>query len=153
MAIKLTSLTETFEVAVFQDDALNMTRAEYKEYIKTCDRNLLKCHEGKFPTLFVVKKVLRYEDSQRIKANQVGYKDDMVVLDSGFTNEDIRLSLVGIINPPDLAPEHHIQLKIENGGAAPDIMAYLIQIGAIDDIYLAKQYVTGVKKDDNDKKK
>lgn len=153
MAIKLTSLTETFEVAVFHDDALDMTRKEYLEYIKSCDKNLLKCHDGKQPTFFVMKKVLRYEDSRRIKANQVGYKDDMVVMDTGFMTEDVRLSLCGVVNPQDLPPEHHIQFKLENGGAPQDLMAYLVQVGAVDDLYTAKQHATGAKKDDNDRKK
>lgn len=155
MAIKLTSLSETFEVAVFQDDALDMTRKEYLEYIKTCDKSLLKCVEGKTPTFFVLKKVLRYEDGKKIKANQVGYRDDMVVMDSSFTIEDIRLSLCAVVNPPDLAPEHHIQFKVENGGAPQDLMAYLIATGGADDLYAAKQYMTGSKAGDKelDKKK
>ena len=138
MAIKLTSLNETFEACVFQDDALNMSRKEYLEYIKDCDKSKLTCHEGKTPTFFILKKVLKYEDGKKIKANQVGYRDDMVVMDSSFTVEDIRLSLVGIVNPPDLPVEHHIAFKLQNGGAPEDIMAYLVAVGAADDLYLAK---------------
>lgn len=153
MAIKLTPMNETFDVALFQDDALEMTRAEYLDYIKTCDKKLLKCHEGKVPTFFVLKKVLRYEDSKRLKAGQIGYRDEVVVMDSTFTIDDVRLSLCGVVNPPDLASEHHIHFKAVNGGAPEDLMAYLIAVGAVDDLYMAKQYVTGAKAQDLDKKK
>lgn len=153
MAIRLTSLTDTFEVCVFHDDALDMTRDEYKKYIETCDKNLLKCHEGKTPTFFQLKKVLRYEDGKKIRANQIGYKNDMVMIDSTYTIEDVRLSLCGVVNPPDLAPEHHIQFRIVDGGAPNDLMAYLMQTGGVEDLYLAKQFVTGAKVVDEDKKK
>jgi hypothetical protein len=153
MAIKLTSLSETFEVAVFADDALDMTREQYVDYIKTCDKSKLICHEGKTPTFFVVKKVLRYDDSKRLRSKQVSYKDDHVYMDSSFTIEEVRLSLCGVINPPDLPQEHHIVWKTIAGGAADDLMAYLVAVGAVDDIYLAKQYISGAKTVDADKKK
>lgn len=153
MAVKLTSLNDTFEVCVFQDDALDMKRDEYKKYLETCDKNLLKCREGKTPTFFRMKKVLRYEDGKKIRANQIGYKNDMVMIDSTHTIEDVRLSLCGVVNPSDLAPEHHIEFKLVDGGAPIEIMAYLVETGAVDDIYMAKQFMTGAKMVDEDKKK
>lgn len=153
MAIKVMSLTETFEVALFQDEALDMSRKDYLEYIKTCDKSLLKLKPGQTPTYFQMKKVLKYEDGKKVQGKQLGYKDDMVVMDNSFSIEDVRLSLCAVINPSDLPLEHHLPFSIKDGGADPDTMALLLAYNAVDDLYMAKQFITGAKDNGLEKEK
>lgn len=153
MAIRLTSMSETFEVALFQDDALDMKREEYLAYLKTCDKSLLVTRELKTPTYFVMKKVLRYEDAKKTKPKfSYSTKGDTVEIDNSFSIEEVRLSLCGVNNSPDLPEAEHIKFKVENGGAPEEIMSFLIATGAVDDLYMAKQFATGQKKDADIKK-
>ena len=144
MALKLHGMKETFEVEVSIDSALDMTDEEYAAYIATCDSNLLKCHEGEVPHKFLLRRVLPNNLATKLQSH-IKYKpqqgtDGVNVDFFAYIREEVRCALVGVINPPNCAPEDEIKyVAASDGGAHEDLVAQLAEAGALMDLFNARQ--------------
>lgn len=139
MTLKLISTSETFKLAIFGDDALDMTREEYQEYLKNCDNSQLKLLEGKTPTFFVIRKVLPSRLAKKIENEQVSFVGGNPQPNLGnLMIETVRASICGVENPPDVAEDQKISFKAESDGGCPDqLMQALIAMRAHHDIFAA----------------
>ena len=124
------------------DSAIAGTSDEsYAEYLENLDETKLTVVENGLPTRFVMRKVLPYKLSLKLKNAQVAMKDGTLTPQLSFMNEEVRLSLIDIENPA--VPLHHEKhlLKMKkhgDGGAADEIMEKLEAFGAISDLYQAR---------------
>ncbi len=140
MALKFADKNETFEVVLRIDSALNMSEAEYDEYLQTCDKNLLKLVDGEEPTFFVMRKVLPYSLKQKVDNEQISIVEGKMQINVSFMAEEVRCSLIDIKNPASLDPKDHIKfLKHSDGGASYDLMEKLSNANVVKDLYAAKQ--------------
>ena len=150
MGIAQVSLKESLEVAIRIDTALDMTNEEYDEYLKTCDKSLLKCHEGQTPIFFKMRKVIPYHLSLKIE----NMKMDMVKKREGdkTTNEivpkiswmaeEVRFAIVDIINPDSCEPSERLEFKRESDGhCSEEIMGFLVSTNSHMDLWTARQSV------------
>jgi len=130
------------KVICFNDSAIaGNTREEYDEYLNDLDETKLKVVENGMPTRFVMRKVLPYKLSLKLKNAQVAMKDGILTPQLSFMNEEVRLSLIDIENPVVPAKyEQHLLLfkKHGDGGATDAIMEKLEAFGAISDLYQAR---------------
>jgi len=148
----LTSKEESkIAVVLYCDDALdNVSRETYEEYLKDLDESKLSVIPGKIPSKFILKRNLSYAQSCKIKNEQVkmSTKGEMTVQMS-FVIEEVRLSLIGIDNPPNT--DGTLEYKQDGeGGASREIMEKLIGAGVVDDLYTA---LMNSKKGNDSKKK
>jgi hypothetical protein len=134
MALNLTSTSDTIEVISSKDESVTCGVAEYGEYLLDLDEEKLGLKPDIAPTRFVLKKILPYGISKKIKDQQVGYKDGEVEVRLGFMLEDVRASLVSIINPGTL------EFKKEGDGfAAKSLIEKLDAYGIVQELYTARQ--------------
>jgi len=144
MALKLHGMKETFEVVVSADSALDMTDEEYAAYAKVYDKNLLKCNEGQFPHIFVMRRVLPNNLATKLQSH-IKYKpskgtEGVDVDFFAYIREEVRCALVNVINPPDCLPEDLIEyVAAADGGACEDLVAQLAEAGAVMDLFNARQ--------------
>lgn len=146
------------KVIAFNDSAIEGTsREDYDEYLKNLDESWLTFVEGGLPTRFVMRKVLPYKLSLKLKNAQVALKDGELTPQLSFMNEEVRLALVDIENPA-VPPEYEKFLtrfkKHGDGGASDEVMEKLETFGVISDLYQARQLNSPKAKNmDLDKKK
>lgn len=146
------------KVICFNDSAIEGTSQEdYDEYLEELDESKLKIVEKGLPTRFVMRKVLPYKLSLKLKNAQVAMKDGTLTPQLSFMNEEVRLSLIDIENP-QVSPQHEKHLLIfkkhGDGGATDAIMEKLEAFGAISNLYQAKSNNTPKSSiSDTDKKK
>jgi hypothetical protein len=139
MAFKLTNFTDgTLDVVSSNDPALDMTADEYDTYQSSLDPSLLKLKEGQEPTIFVLKKVLPYGVSQRIKGKQMTYDKGEVYVGTGHISDEVRAALSDIKNPASCDDPIKFK-KSGDGGATPEIMAMLDAFGITQDLYIARK--------------
>lgn len=144
MAVFLPSLKDTFEVVIERDSALSMTSEEYKEYLDSkCNKTFLKKHEGKEPTIFVMRKVLPFELAEKVQNKQMNVSDKgKMNFQMAFMLEEIRASLIDIINAPDVPTDKAIKFtKDSDGGASEDLIAILHAAGIVQELYNARSSV------------
>ena len=115
----------------------------YKEYLETLDESKLSFVEGGQPTRFVLRKIIPYKQSIRLKNSQVTMKDGELQPQIAFINEEVRLSLVDIENP-NVEPQHKKHLmefkRDGDGGATHAIMEKLEAFGVVTDLYTARNH-------------
>lgn len=139
MAISLPNRLDTIEVILRIDDALDVEDSDYDAYLETLDKSLLKFHEGKEPTLFVMRKVQPFGLSKKVQNEQAEFRGGEVHVNLGFIMEDVRCSLVDIKNPPSVPEGQRIIFKKEkDGGASEELMELLNAVGAVNDLYRAR---------------
>jgi hypothetical protein len=113
------------------------------KYLKDLDETRLKVVENGKPTRFILRKILPYKLSLKLKNAQVAMKDGTLTPQLSFMNEDVRLSLIDIENPevPPKYEKHLLKFKKHgDGGASDEIMEKLEAFGAVADLYQAKQH-------------
>lgn len=139
MAIKLPDLNERFEVVLKIDSAIDSEKCssdDYNEYLKTGNEGLLHLKEE--ATRFVMTKTLNYKNAKKIQRAQFSSNDGKPEFDFSSIMEEVRLSLVDIKNPASVPKEDHIEFKQHGeGGASDDLMAKLVAVGAVMDLWTA----------------
>lgn len=139
MAIKLPDLNERFEVILKIDSAIDSEKCsndDYAEYLKNGNEALLHLKEE--ATRFVLTKALNYKNAKKIQRAQFPTNDGKPEFDFSSIMEEVRLALVDIKNPASLPKEDHIEFKQHGeGGASDDLMAKLIAVGAVMDLWTA----------------
>ena len=140
MAIKLPSSAETIEVIARVDSAITPTSEQYEQYLKTLDETLLPLVDGQEPTRFVMRKILPFRLSQKVKNEQLSIgRDGKPEFRFASITEEVRCALVGIKNPASLPKEDHIEFsKDGDGGASESLMASLDAAGIVWDLHLAR---------------
>lgn len=144
MAVFLPSLNDKFEVVLERDSALSMTSEEYKEYLESkCNKTFLKKKDGQEPTIFVMRKVLPFELAEKVQNKQMNVSEKgKMNFQMAFMLEEIRASLIDIINPPGVTPEQSIKfIKDSDGGAHEDLVAVLHAAGIVQELYNARASV------------
>lgn len=140
MALKLPSRNETYKVVLRLDSAIGCGDEDYERYLETLDESILQLKEE--PTRFVMRKVLPYRLASGVQDKQFSFKKGEVEVRSSFMLEEVRCSIVGIENPPHLAPEDRLEFKADgDGGASEELMAALGASGLIMDLYKTRQTV------------
>ena len=139
-----TELEESeIKVIVYKDAAIQgTTRDDYDSYMIDLDESKLTLVENGLPTRFVLRKVLPYKLSMKLKNSQVAMRDGALTPQLAFMNEEVRLALVGIENPvvPPEYQKHLIDFKMHgDGGASDAIMEKLEAFGVVSDLYAARQ--------------
>ncbi|HUX79241.1 MAG TPA: hypothetical protein VMW10_05800 [Alphaproteobacteria bacterium] len=134
---------QNIHVIVFNDAAIKGTsRDDYDEYIKDLDESKLIFVENGLPTRFIMRKILPYKLSMKLKNSQVAMKDGALTPQLSFMNEEVRLALVGIDNPV-VSPEyqkHLLEYKQHgDGGASDAVMEKLEAFGVVTDLYTVRQ--------------
>lgn len=151
MALKLPSRNDTFRVVLRIDSALG-DNADYEAYLKSLDESHLDLREE--PTRIVMRNVLPLRLYRKVQDEQVEYKDGGVKINSSFTSEEVRCSIVGIENPPHLGADDKVEFKAAgDGGASEDLIAQFAAAGVIYDLYQARQTAVGSKADQDKLKK
>lgn len=146
MAIELPKIDEYVEVPLRMDSALNMTDEEYDLYLENLDDSLLKFNDGEIPTIFKMRKVLPYRLSQKV--DDMKMKMEYATRKGGeakvsprmaWLAEEVRCSLVDVVNPPNVPLDKHIKFKQDgDGGADQGFMAQLVALGVVMDLYTAR---------------
>jgi hypothetical protein len=136
------------EVALRVDEALDMKDKEYEDYLKTCDFEALKLKPGMTPVLFKLRRILPYHlhlQVENMKMDLVKKKEgdkitNEMVPKMAFICEEVRFSIVDIINPPNAAEDQKIEFKRDSDGlCAPEIMSELMSMNVHMDLYQARQ--------------
>jgi hypothetical protein len=142
------SATQYIEVPLRADDALDMTSDEFSAYLESLDPELLKVKPGKFPILFKMRKTLPYHlylKLENMKMDMVKKKEGDTITNEmvpkmAWIAEEVRFSLVDIINPPNAAEDERVEFKRDSDGiCSPEIMSELIARGAYMDLWSARQ--------------
>lgn len=158
MALPGFASTEFIQIPLRIDDALDMTSEEYNAYLKDQNTELLKIKPGMTPVYFKMRKTLPYNQYLKIenmKMELVKKKDgDKVTQEMmpmmAWIVEEVRFSLVDIINPSDASDDEKVEFKRDSDGAcSPEIMSWLVQAGVYMDLWSVRQ----PKKKEVDKKK
>lgn len=142
MAINLSHLTsENIKVIVKSDSALSHADEDYEAYLEGgLDQSKLRLKEGDEPTFFVMKTILKYGLAQKVKNKQATVKNGQMEIELSFMDEEVRCSLVDILNPATLPEDQHLKFsKAGDGGASEDLMSLLMASGLSMELYSAKQ--------------
>lgn len=152
MALIIDSTAATISVVVSKDSAVNCTEEEYDEYLKDLDESHL-CLDGE-PTRFVLRKNLPYEASQRVMDAQASYVKGQVKMQMSYVLEEVRASLIDIVNPSDLPKEKQLVYKRHSDGlCSKEIIGLLQSYGVLMDLYRARSNFASGPKGDVVKKK
>jgi len=146
MAIVLPGKADTFRVAVSFDTALDMTDEDYAKYTDTLDESLLKVKEGQEITWFVMRKVLPFALAKKVQSEQSSFKNGRQQMDTSYISEEVRCSLVDIINPASVPEDEKIIYKRESDqGTSELLMELLIATGIYMDLFRARNTATTAK--------
>ena len=141
MAIVLDKSRDTFDVILSIDSALDCSEEDFKAYQENLDESFLRFKEGCQPTRFVMQKVLPFGLAKKIQNEQVTVNSEgKPVVGLGFIFEEVKASLVGIKNPPDVVPGQEIVFeKDKDGTASIALMELLASANLIQELYSARQ--------------
>lgn len=143
MAIMLPGKADTFRVAISADSALDMTDEEYSLYTDSLDETLLRVKEGQELTWFVMRKVLPFGLAKKVQSEQSSYKNGRMQMDLGYISEEVKCSLVDIINPASVSDDEKIVWKRgSDGSTSEDLMELLISAGIHMDLFRARATAT-----------
>lgn len=159
MSLKLPSRTEVIKVIVRADSAIKWPESKedadeiWAAYLKSNDESFLEFNEGEQPTRFVLRKVLSYDQASKVQNQQMTMRDGQVQVQMSFIMEEVRQSLVDIENPELTPLPDRIQFKKDSdGGCSKEIVEGLQAIGAVMDLYTARQNASAKFSDELKKK-
>lgn len=159
MALILPSRTDVIKVIVRADSALKWPESSdeademWATYLKTNDESGLSFKDGQQPTRFVLRKVLNFDQFNKVQNEQMVMKNGQMQVQLSFISEAVRQALVAIENPEMTPLADQIVFKKENdGGASKDLIAGLNAIKATMDLYTAVENSTAKFTDDLKKK-
>lgn len=128
------------EVISSKDDALDMEKSNYDEYVKTGDVSKLVFVEGKQPTRFICNFELSGREASYVKNEIMGGKDEdgKPKLSYGSWQHRVaKFTLKDIQNPADVPREEQMELKKDDRGYVNDYtMGILERYGIVDDIFV-----------------
>ena len=151
MALSAENLTETIDIVVSADPAVNCDGEEYAKYLEDLDVNRLGIKDIE-PTVFVMKKMVPWGEIGKIKKEQVSIRPDKdgnqnVEFNIGYTLSEVRATLIDIKNPGK-----GFEFKKDGDGkASKSLMEKIEAIGATMDLFNDRQ--NALTKRDNPKKK
>jgi len=159
MSLKLPSRTDVIKVIVKADSAIKWPESAeesdelWAAYLKSNDESYLEFKEGEQPTRFVLRKVLNYDQFNKVQNHQMTMRDGKMEIQMSFVTEDVRQALVGIENPEMTPLADQIVFKKDgDGGASKDIMEGLNALGVVMDLYTARHNATAKFSDELKKK-
>ena len=131
------------KVIASKDAAIEGTaKPEYDEYLETLDESKLSFVEGGKPTRFVMRKIIPYKQSLKLKNQQVAMRDGVLQPQVSYVNEEVRMALIDIENPevPKEYEKHLLVFRKESdGGASQGVMEKLEAFEVIPDLFQARQ--------------
>ena len=146
MAIRKPNLLDTIDVVAKLDDAVTCDDDKYDEYLETLDEDLLQL-DG-VPTRFRLKKYLTASQQDKIDDLKTRQEGKKLKVSLGFMAEDVRQSLVSIINPDDMPEADRLELELgKDKKATPEFVATLRDIGVVSNLYNARSSSHKQKKD------
>jgi len=135
MAFGMSGGADTIEVICSKDSAVKCDMDTYGKYLESLDESLLEMPEDAAPTRFVLKKTLPFGVVQRIKNQQLGYKDGEVQVQMGFTLEEVRCALVDV-----KGAGAGLEFKKEaDGYASKTLIEKLESYGIVQELFTARQ--------------
>lgn len=137
MALFLDVGRDSIEVISSKDESVTADADAYSKYLDTLDEALLCLKDGVEPTRFVLRKLLSYGMSQKIKTEQAGLNEHgKVEIRMGYILDDVRASLIDVKNPgSDL-----LKFKRDSDGyASKELVALLEGAGIANELYAARQ--------------
>lgn len=149
MAFLLSKDSEIVKVIARCDDSLICDDVEafekaYESYLEDLDESKLQFSEGCEPTRFLLKRNLNLKEHIKIKNDQVKVtnKGEFLLQQGSYQVEEVRMSLVGIENPPNVIG--CLEYKADGaGGASKDLLEKLVMAGIVDDLH---SVLTNIKK-------
>lgn len=148
----------TVEVVVSKDEALDMTTEQYNNYLKdVSDQNRLIFKKDlgyEDCTRFVLRKVLPFKQAQKIMGKQIGVDiQGKASFDLGYIMEEVRSSLVDIVNPVNCGKPLEFK-RGSDGLAAEDLVAGIHSAGVLFDLFSGRtNSVADNKEEELSKKK
>jgi hypothetical protein len=149
MALKLVQLESTFAVILKFDSALDYEDEKerdeaYDKYLESgLDESLLKFKDGDAPTKFVMRKTLPWGLAKKIEDEKVMMSKGEMQIKMSFMAEEVRCSLVDILNPPHVPEDEQIKyVRHSDGGASEKILEKLMALGVVPHLFSAKKAVT-----------
>jgi hypothetical protein len=108
-------------VIAFQDGSVKCDRDAYKRYIDTFDEDepdesILKL-DGE-PTRFVLTTSLDYGKGTNLQRKELRVIDGKTEVSGTYLAEEMRLSFINVINPPDTPKSEMIKFKKDGSGGA-----------------------------------
>lgn len=143
MALKLDQLEGPIVVISKKDSALDCTDEEYQAYLDGgLDESVLKFKEGDAPTKFVMRKTLPWGVAKKLEDDKVSMNKGEMQIRMSFMAEEVRLSLIDIINPPHISEADQLKFKKSgDGGASELLMEKLLAWGLVPELYAARRAV------------
>ena len=128
-------------VIVKQDTALDVTDAEYDEYLKSgLDEGKLKFKPGISPTRWVMNKSIKYRQQQQIDNQKIKFAGGEAQIQMGYTAEEVRACLCEIKYEDDVPVEKRLVLKRDGDGMVQeDFMVMIGQAGVTLNLFQARQ--------------
>jgi hypothetical protein len=144
MALKLEQLDGQLSVICRLDSSLDCSEEDYKNYLESgLNEAFLKFKEGDAPTKFVLRKTLPWGLAKKVEDEKVAMNKGEVQIKMSFMVEEVRCSLVDIVNPPHVPEAEQIKyLRASDGGASERLMEKLMALGIVQDLYTAKKAAT-----------
>lgn len=143
MALKMEQLEGPIVVISKKDSALDCNDEEYQAYLDSgLDESLLKLKEGDAPTKFVMRKSLPWGLAKKLEDDKISMNKGEMQIRMSFMAEEVRLSLIDIINPPHIPESDHLKFKkAGDGGASELLMEKLLAWGLVPELYAARRAV------------
>jgi hypothetical protein len=149
MALTKNQLSDgTIEVIARIDDAIVRNDEKYAEYLNNLNEDVLEFVPGKYPTKFVMRKILPWKEAIKVQNKQVRFEKGEAQFQMAFMSEEVRCSLIDIKNPANIADDDKINFEKHKDdlGASEDLMAKLMSAGIVQDLYVArKNFLEGSK--------
>lgn len=141
MALSIEVKKEYLKVVSSKDPCVG-PKADYTTYIESLDEALLDMAADAVPTRFVMRRVLPYSVTQKIKSMQSGVGDEgKMEIRLGFMMEEVRAALIDVENPGSDSIKFE---KDKDGYASKDLMVILEGVGITNELYAARQNAVGV---------
>ena len=127
----------TVEIVVSRDKALSMKPEEYREYITSVNPDKLIFKEGcslDDCTKFVLRKVLPFRQAEKVMNKQMEVKNGKPKINLSYIMEEIRASLIDIINPINCANPLEFK-RGSDGMASEELIAGIHGAGVLMDLF------------------
>lgn len=155
MSLKLPAKHDVIKAVVKQDSAILWSGDEsqddenWSNYLKTADESFLKFKDGEQPTRFVLRKVLSYDQAQRVQNAQAVFRDGQMQIQMAYIMEEVRQSLTDIENPEYVPLNDRIHFKRDSDGAcSKEIVEGLHALGVVMDLFTIRTNATSKLSED-----
>lgn len=137
MALSLEVGKETIEVISSRDPSVKCEGDAYSNYLDSLDENLLQIADGTEPTRFVMRKILPFGVTQRLKTEQGALDENgRMQIRMGYILDEVRAALIDVKNPG--SPSLHYK-KDSDGFASKELITLLESAGITNELFAARQ--------------